>query len=198
MQTDGDAVVRLGSLALTFGRVDRITFHPDGVTPESDTDHTVMLGLIACSFASEYLPDLDVGLIAQYVLVHDLVEAYAGDTPTLRLSEGVAESKEAREREALDRIRCEFTASFPWLVDTIDRYEERQDPEARYVKALDKLAPKITHILNSGATFRVQGMDAAEAAERYERQLVELQGYASDFPPLFDLREQLLARLSAG
>ena len=76
-----DAVIALGRLALRFGRVDRITYHDDGVTAESDTDHTVMLGLIACAFAAAHLPDLDVGLIAEFAPVHDLVEVYAGDTP---------------------------------------------------------------------------------------------------------------------
>jgi hypothetical protein len=46
--------------------------------PESDTDHTVMLALIACALAPIVDARLDVGLVAQYALVHDLVEAYAG------------------------------------------------------------------------------------------------------------------------
>jgi len=78
-------VVRLGQLALAFGRVNRITRHEDGTTPESDTDHTVMLGLIACALAERWYPHLDRGLVAQYALVHDLVEVYAGDTPTLAI-----------------------------------------------------------------------------------------------------------------
>jgi 5'-deoxynucleotidase YfbR-like HD superfamily hydrolase len=65
-----------------------------------------MLGLIACAFAAAHLPDLDVGLIAQYALVHDLVEVYAGDTPTLRpLSAAAKARKRQREHHAYQRSR---------------------------------------------------------------------------------------------
>lgn len=192
---DTDAAIGLGGLALALGRVERITRHEDGLTPESDTDHTVMLGLLACGFAAEHLPQLDLGLVAQLALVHDVVEAYAGDTPTLRIDPDQQAAKQAREAAALDRIRGEFATAYPWLVDSIACYEARQVPEARYVKALDKLVPKITHVLNGGATMRQQGLARDEVAARYERQLHELRGYAADFPPLFELREELIARL---
>lgn len=192
-----DAVINLGRLSLAFGRVDRITYHDDGETLESDTDHTVMLGLVACAFAARHL-NLDLGLVAQYALVHDLVEVYAGDTPTLvALSVDAKEEKARREEAALLRLAEEFAFSLPWVATTIADYERRADPEARYVKAMDKLLPKITHVLNDCMTVRAQGMDAAALAERYEAQFVELKGYAADFPPLFDLRAELVALVMA-
>ncbi|SMC98980.1 HD domain-containing protein [Kibdelosporangium aridum] len=192
--TNGDltSVVQLGVLALAFGRVNRITFHEDGVTPESDTDHTVMLGLVACSFAARHLPHLDLGLIAQLALVHDVVEVYAGDTPTLRITTEQQTSKQEREHVALERIRAEFSR-LPWLSTVIDLYENRSTPEARYVKAMDKLLPKITHIANGGRTLRDQGFTMRELIGRYERQLRELQDYAADFPPLLELRAELVS-----
>lgn len=188
-----DAVIRLGRLALAFGRVDRITYHEDGRTLESDTDHTVMLGLVACAFAERHLSDLDLGLIAQYALVHDLVEVYAGDTPTLRISANQRVEKREREECARYRLDVEFGGLLPWVVGTIGAYEDLATAEARYVKALDKLLPKITHILNGGRTFQDVGMDRAELVARYDAQLAELRGYADDFPPLFDLRADLIA-----
>lgn len=191
--TDEDvaATVRLGVLALAFGRVNRITFHEDGATPESDTDHTVMLGLVACAFAARHLPHLDLGLVAQFVLVHDLVEVYAGDTPTLRIDAAQKAGKEEREQQALMRIMREFV-NLPWLAATIALYEQRRKPEARYVKAMDKLLPKITHIANGGKTLRDQGFTMGELVARYDQQLDELKDYAADFPPLFDLRAELI------
>lgn len=191
--TGAQAVIDLGRLALAFGRVDRITYHEDGVTPESDTDHTVMLGLVACAFAARYLPRLDVGLVAQYALVHDVVEVYAGDTPTLhRMTSRQKLAKWNREHKALCRIEREFGGTLPWLPSTILDYEEGGSPEARYVKAMDKLLPKITHALNGGVTLEAVGMTPAQLAERYDGQLVELMAYASDFPELFELRAELV------
>src|SRR5215218_887800 len=97
--------VELGHLCLQFGQVPRGTFHPDGVTPESDTTHTVMLIFLACSIADRYYDDLDRGLIAQLGAGHDASEVYAGDTHTLRLlSDDARQSKKMREMQAVLRI----------------------------------------------------------------------------------------------
>jgi putative hydrolase of HD superfamily len=197
-------VVTVGTMALAFGRVDRITYHPDGQRLESDTDHTVMLGLVACAFAQRYLPELDLGWIAQYALVHDLPEVYAGDTPTLRIDADGRAAKKAREEAAMWRIHRE-TTGLPWVSDVLECYEQQSesDPEARYVRAMDKLLPKITHLLNGCVTIREhQRMSRSELIARYEEQYAELMAYAAEFPPLFALRAELveavLASLSAG
>jgi putative hydrolases of HD superfamily len=190
-----DALIDLGQMALQFGRIDRITYHDDGVTPESDTDHTVMLGLIACAFAAKHLPDLDRGLIAQYALVHDLVEVYAGDTPTLDIDAAGLAAKAAREHAAQQQIDRRFAATLPWLTDHIAGYEDRVVPEARYVKAMDKLLPAITHILSGHKTLDQAGLTLDDLARRCDDQLIAMLDYAADFPALFDLRAQLIDML---
>jgi putative hydrolase of HD superfamily len=191
-----DAIVQLGELALTFGRQFRSTCHPDGKTRESDTDHTVMLGLVGCALARQYFPGLNVGLVAQYALVHDLPEAYVGDTCTLRtLSADAQADKERREQAASWRISEQFASSLPWVGNTLVDYEARLAPEARYIKALDKLMPKVTQILNSASTVRGAGMGAVELAERHRDQVQAMKEYASDFPALFDVLDVLINRI---
>lgn len=195
-QRTTDALVAAGRLALDFGRVDRITYHPDGLTPESDTDHTVMLGLVACAIAAQHFPLLDVGRIAQYALVHDLVEVYAGDTPTLRMpTADIKADKQAREHAAFERIVTEFGTTLPWLPLTIGEYEAKALPEARFVKALDKLLPKVTHMLNGAVTIQKQGMSRSDLAARLDAQVGEMKAYAADFPELFDVYAVLAERL---
>jgi putative hydrolase of HD superfamily len=191
-----DAIVELGELALAFGRQLRSTCHPDGTTRESGTDHTVMLGLVGCALARQYFPGLDVGLVAQYALVHDLPEAYVGDTCTLRtLSADAQADKERREQAASWRISEQFVASLPWVGNTLVDYEARLAPEARYIKALDKLMPKITQVLNGASTVRGAGMGAAELAKRHRDQVQSMKEYASDFPELFDVLDVLIGRI---
>jgi putative hydrolase of HD superfamily len=173
-----DAIVELGELALAFGRQLRSTCHPDGTTRESGTDHTVMLGLVGCA------------------LVHDLPEAYVGDTCTLRtLSADAQADKERREQAASWRISEQFVASLPWVGNTLVDYEARLAPEARYIKALDKLMPKITQVLNGASTVRGAGMGAAELAKRHRDQVQSMKEYASDFPELFDVLDVLIGRI---
>ncbi len=151
-----DKTVDLARMLLSFGLVERVTHHEDGVTKESDTTHTVMLGVMACAFAREHAPHLDLGKIAQFALIHDLVEVYAGDTNTFA-KEVSHDDKEIREQEALKRIQTEFADTYPWIAETIEEYETLASPEARYVKVFDKVLPKLSHLINGGVTVSKLG-----------------------------------------
>ncbi|MDB5265473.1 MAG: hypothetical protein JWM39_186 [Parcubacteria group bacterium] len=181
-EKETQAVIDLGNLILQFARVDRGTYHPDGVTPESDTDHTVMLGIIACAFADTFAPHLDRGKIAQFALVHDLAEVYAGDTLTLRtLTEQQKNDKDEREQEALKRIKREFDPVFPWIGITIESYESLDTPEARFVKFVDKVLPKITHTLSHGARLMQSSVGKEEMEEMHAHQYASIAAsYGSD------------------
>ena len=181
-------LLELGELSLRFGRVDRVTFHEDGVTKESDTDHTVMLGLLACSFAASHMQDLDLGRVAQFALIHDLVEVYAGDTNTLGISEKGGESKEEKERKALLRLEQEYGDDFPWLVTTIKEYDSLATKEARDIKAFDKILPTIPQALNHGKQFTLLGKTKEELRNIHRAQLEAMSlGYASDMKEVLEV-----------
>ncbi len=171
-----DAVLHLGRLALQFGLVERKTYHPDGVTPESDTTHTVMLALLACAFADRFAQHLNRGRIAEFALVHDFVEVYAGDVPTIRdLSLEDKRQKDENEHQALLRLREELGKELPWVADTMEEYESLSTPEARFVKTLDKVLPKITHYFNEGAMLKVMGIDGIELKDIHTFQHEKIQ-----------------------
>lgn len=182
--------IELGKLILSFGLVNRVTTHEDGNTLETDTTHTVMLGITACAFAREFVPNLDLGKVAQFALVHDLVEVYAGDTNTFGKVAYDAD-KEEREAKALAQIRSQFDSTYPWLGETIEEYESLKSPEARYIKVFDKILPKITHILNNGAVIGRLGQTKESASEFIHAQTKKiLQSYGADQPEaVFLLRE---------
>jgi len=142
-------VLELGHVAMQFAQVERATGDLAG-NHESDTDHTVMLGFIAMALA-EYDSRLDKGKVAQYALVHDLVEVYAGDTPTLHPDKVDFAAKARREAEALDTLRVQFGSVFPGFVQLIDDYEHMADLESTFVKTLDKCLPAISHLFNGGS-----------------------------------------------
>lgn len=171
-KTSAQKIVEIGEMILNFAKVDRITMFKDKSTFESDTDHTVMLSVIACSIASRFRKDLDVGLIAELSIVHDLVEAYAGDTPHIGgiLSEDEKHEKERKEKEALQKIKSNFGSTFPWIHETILKYESLESSEAKFIKTLDKIMPKITHYLNDGVALRNAGYDAVSAKQMLQEQ----------------------------
>lgn len=189
--------LELARMLLAFGRVERVCYHPDGKTYETDAEHTVMLGVMACAFAKEYEPQLDLGKVAQYALIHDLVEVYAGDTMTFRpFTAEEKKEKEEREHAALLRIRSEFDAEFPWIGDTIEAYEALADSEARFVKFLDKILPKLTHIMNRGVMKRQVGHTKEHTVGMHASQLGSImEGYGKEFPQLAALYEGVAERV---
>lgn len=187
---DAEKVVALGRLALAFGRVERATFHEDGRRPETDADHTVMLGLIACAFCPD---ELDRGEVAQLVLVHDLVEAYADDTNTAFITEAGRAAKAEREAAAMVRLRDEFRTT-PWLLETLERYEDQADPEARFVRYLDKAMPKVTHLLNGCAAIKAMGRARDDIENAHAKQRARLAGeYPDAHPWVVELMDDLMA-----
>jgi len=177
-----DESVRLAQLALAFGRVNRVTRHEDGVTLESDSTHTVMLSLLACSVASAHnarqyeaghLPPpasdalfFDVGRVAQLALVHDLPEALCGDTNTFGISLEALEAKRAREDAAFDQIMVAHIEHNEWFCDAMLEYQQMDSMEAQLVHYLDKLCPRLTHALNAGAVISDWGVSADALEEK--------------------------------
>lgn len=185
-------MIALGQLVLKFARIERVTLHEDGLKNESDTDHTVMLGIIGCNIAAKLYPHLDLGKVSQYALVHDLVEVYAGDTDSFNITVEAKKNKDEREMAALKRIEKEFTV-FPWLVETLHSYEALGDAEARFIKTLDKCMPKITHILNKGAYFKETGKNREELVIFFEKQHRGLaEGHAKEFPEMMTMIRVLM------
>lgn len=174
-------MLTIASLVLDFGKVNRATFHQDGVTPESDTTHTVMLGLIAIDIAAKH-PDLrlDVGLVAQLVYVHDLVEAKCGDTNSFAISNEARADKERREAIALGQLKAELR-DHPYLLHLLTMYEEQACPEARFICYLDKVMPKLTHALNGGVAFVKMGKKIHDVYEAHDDQAIELQKKYPEF-----------------
>ena len=178
---------------MKFARTNRATYHEDGITPESDTDHTIMLAVIACACAEKFAPSLNRGKIAELALVHDLVEVYAKDTPTLRpLDKKGAHEKKLREEKAFKKIEGQFEIVFPWITQTIHEYESLASPEARFIKAIDKIMPKITSILNNGATEKKAGFSKSDELEKmYANQQKQIAEWVSDWPEIVDIYEAL-------
>lgn len=187
----------LAKTSLAFGRVERMTRHEDGKRPETDTDHTVMLSIFACAMAARFEPLLRIGVVAQFCLVHDLVEVYAGDTVTSHvLSEQEKADKAERERIAFRLIEDEYGKTLPWIPETIAEYDAQSTPEARYVKAMDKVLPKLTHLLNGVCVIQ---SDTYDLYHTEQRKLME--SLVGDMPWLLDLWQasvdEVLAMMTA-
>lgn len=190
-------LIDIARLTLKFALVNRVTMLPDGENYESDTDHTVMLSICACSLAdSLYKNKLDIGKVSQFAIVHDLVEAYAGDTNTINITDNNKSEKEKKESEALGKIKNELGGIYPWIHKTIEEYESLNTKEAVFVKFLDKNMTKITNILNKGAALKRLGVGKEDIEKHFHEQTKSFKyKYEKDFPELMVIMEELMDKM---
>lgn len=174
------SAIQLSRLILRFGQTFRVTVDQQG-RHESDTTHSLMLALLAGEMAKHEAVRLNYNDVVSLALVHDIAEAYAGDTSTVRaLSPDAETDKKAREQAALVLIWSDLEG-FPWVRSLIERYEAQACPESRFVKYLDKVCPKLTHRDNGCAIPIAAGMTLDECRDRHRTQGAELAAKYPEF-----------------
>lgn len=160
-----DYLLALSDVTVRFARVDRAPRYPDS-RRETDVEHSFHLALTATELAADLYPDLDLGLVTQFGIVHDFPEVYAGDVWTFEISDEDRIKKEQDEKEATERLMQELP---PFTAQLLDRYEKQTEPEARFVRFVDKLLPALINVISADAsTFKddhgVSSMEAFRAA----------------------------------
>lgn len=114
---------------------------------ESVAEHSWQMALMVLLTSAHVLPPLDVLHTLKIVLIHDLVEAEAGDVPFTETGRR-KELKQARERAAIIHIRSLLERDVGTeIYDLWMEYEEDKTPEAKLAKALDNLEVQIQHNL---------------------------------------------------
>ncbi|KRB73854.1 phosphohydrolase [Nocardioides sp. Root190] len=123
---------------------------------ENDAEHSWHLALMVTLLAEYADEPIDVGHAIKLVIIHDLVEIYAGDSPVFDPAAVVGQQE--REEAAADRL---FTLlphdQAGWVRALWDEFEAAATPEARFCKAMDRLEPMLLNWLNRGGTWQMPG-----------------------------------------
>ncbi|AZF16862.1 HD family hydrolase [Pseudomonas sp. R3-18-08] len=110
---------------------------------ESTAEHTWRLCLMAMVFADQ-LPGLDLLKILKMCVIHDLGEAINGDIPAV--SQAAFPNKGEQERRDLLQLTQALDGPLKSQILTLwDDYENALSPEAKAVKAMDKLETLLQH-----------------------------------------------------
>ncbi|WP_328527689.1 HD domain-containing protein [Nocardioides sp. NBC_00368] len=132
---------------------------------ENDAEHSWHLALMVLLLAEYADEPIDVGHAIKLVIIHDMVEIYAGDSPVFDAAAVVDQVE--RELAAADRL---FTMLPPDQAGEIralwDEFEAAQTPEARFCKAMDRLEPMLLNWLNRGGTWSMPGATEARVRAR--------------------------------
>ncbi|MBZ2185591.1 MAG: HD domain-containing protein [Bryobacter sp.] len=118
---------------------------------ENSAEHSWHIALMAMVLAEHSNEAVDSWRVVRMLLVHDLVEIDAGDTPAF----GEQLDKQEREEAAAARIfgllpedqREEF-------YELWREFEARETAEARFANAVDRLLPPFQNLANLGGSWR--------------------------------------------
>jgi putative hydrolases of HD superfamily len=132
---------------------------------ENDAEHSWHLALMALVLAEYADEKVDIGHVIRLVIVHDMVEIYAGDT--FLYDEAMVATQAEREAEAAEQLfgllpagqAAEFRALW-------DEFEARQTPESRFAKAMDRLEPMLLNWMARGGTWQALGVTAPDIRAR--------------------------------
>lgn len=118
----------------------RHTYLTDGKRLENDAEHAWHLAVMALMLSDYSNEKIDLLKVVSIVLIHDLVEIYAGDT--FAYDEEAKLTQQKREADAADKL-------FGMLPDGIssrlrslwDEFEAWETPEAKFAHSLDNFQP---------------------------------------------------------
>lgn len=165
-------LLSIGRLVDDLSRIKRATAGRDD-QPESDTTHSMMTAMAAFYIASQVAPGQRTMKLVMTALIHDLHEARCGDTDSFRITDEDREAKRVREYNARNDTASELPVGFATYIHTAAH--PSTCPEAAVAHWVDKMMPKVMHIINMCASLNRRGEnDPAKLREYLHKQRDQL------------------------
>ncbi|MEC9434146.1 MAG: HD domain-containing protein [Pseudomonadota bacterium] len=135
-----------------------------GGRPENSAEHSWHLALYALALAPEAPEGVSLDRVIRMLLIHDLVEIDAGDTPF-----------HGEKRPDLDAIEDAAAARIFGLLPEAEgaallalwrEFEAAESPDARFAKALDRVQPVLLNLATNGGTWPDFNVGEAQVLDR--------------------------------
>lgn len=132
---------------------------------ENSAEHSWHLAMYALVLADYAAGTINITRVMKMLLVHDIVEVDAGDTPIHGASSQNQAELEQRAAERIfgllpDTANSEFTAIW-------HEFEAGQTEDAQFAKALDRFQPLLINVFTQGGTWAESHVSYAQVLERY-------------------------------
>ncbi len=120
---------------------------------ENDAEHSWHLAMMALVMSNQSNEQIDLLKVIKMLLIHDIVEIDAGDTflfDTKKSHDNTEEELKAAKRifGLLPKDQAEE------LIAIWEEFEAAETAEAKFAKAMDRLAPMMQNASNDGGTWK--------------------------------------------
>lgn len=138
-----------------------------GSRRENDAEHAWHMAIMAFVLQEYANEEIDVLKVIQMVLMHDLVEIYAGDT--YAYDEQAKKSQRERELAAADRIYGMLPEDQGRAYRKLwDEFEAKETAEAKFARMLDNYQPLSLNHANQGGDWRAHDVARSQVEKRNE------------------------------
>jgi putative hydrolase of HD superfamily len=162
-----DAQLKFTAVIDQMTGIFRKTLLVDRSRAENDAEHSWHIAVMALLFEEYAVEKVNTLHAVEMLLVHDLVEIYAGDTFAYDIEGN--KTKAQRENAAAEKLFSILPPEQGAKIRALwEEFDAHATPDARYADCLDKLQPYFHNILTEGFTWR-----NAIAGKRTTRQQVE-------------------------
>ena len=163
-----EQIVRFCELLDKEKFIQRRTYLSDGERLENDAEHAWHMAVMALLLSGYSNEKVDVLKVVSILLVHDLVEIYAGDT--FAYDEEGKKTQRQRELAAADRLFSQLPDELEQRMRSLwDEFEEWATPEAKFAHSLDNFQPLLLQNASGYRAWKEGGRRLSEGLERNAR-----------------------------
>ncbi|MBU2934908.1 MULTISPECIES: HD domain-containing protein [Pacificibacter] len=128
----------------------------DGTRPENSGEHSWHVMLYALTLTDQAHGTIDASRAIMMMLLHDIVEVDAGDTPIHgAVTAEAQQAQEVAEIKAADRLFGLLPSDQGQNLRGIwEEFEAAQTPTALYAKSIDRAQPVLHNLANDGGSWR--------------------------------------------
>lgn len=147
--------------------ITRQTYITDAIRMEDDAEHAWHMAVMAILLAGYSNGKIDVLKTVSILLIHDLVEIYAGDTYAYG---GVSkEDQHNKEAGSADRLFGKLPAEEGKKLRALwDEFERADTPEARFAHTMDNIQPMMLNDYTGGKSWKEHGVHLSQILKRNE------------------------------
>lgn len=149
-------------------KIGRQTYLADGERKENDAEHAwhmAVMVLLLQEYANE---EIDVLRTVSMLLIHDLVEIYAGDT--YAYDELAKQSQRAREQDAAERLFGILPADQEQMMRELwEEFEAEESGEAKFAHTMDNIQPMMLNAASDGKAWVEHGVCLSQVLHRNEK-----------------------------
>lgn len=131
----------------------RHTMLIDGSRRENDAEHSWHIAVMALLFSEYAKQKPDIGRAVKMLVVHDLIEIYAGDTFAFDVEGN--KTKEKNEAAAADKLFAQLPDDQGKEIRSLwEEFDDMKTADSIYANCMDRIQPFLHNTLTEGATWK--------------------------------------------